>query len=150
MARLHKFINRIVQNWNWLVKHLNQVTTWSVRLNEENPQSKPSRRSRQIFTKILKWGLVVMQERNLILHRPRDNIWLSSAVHHCMLLAVISGRFPQCRPPNNIQLLFFVFLKDTDCCQEHLAKALIVTLWPHSRTSYIPIAVILAQMLNHQ
>lgn len=60
-----------------------------------------------------------MQRRNLILHRPSDNIWLSRAVQHYKLfsVSVISWHSPHCRPPNNTQLFFLAFLKDTDCCK---------------------------------
>lgn len=124
MARLHKFINRVLQNRIWLVKYLKQVMTWSLRLDDENPERKPMRTGGKIFTRILDWRLEIMQRKNLMLHRPTDNIWPSRAVWHYTLFSVsaISWHSPHCRPPNNIQLFFLAFLRDIDCCKEHLAK----------------------------
>lgn len=124
MARLHKFINRVPQNRNWLLKYLKQVMTRSVRLYDENPEQKPMRTGRKIFTRIVDWRLEIMQRKNLMLHRPTDNIWPSRAVWHYILfsVSVISWHSPHCTPPNNIQLFVLAFLRDTDCCKEHLAK----------------------------
>lgn len=124
MARLHKYIKRVRQNSNWLVKYLKQVTTQSLRLDEENPGRKPIRNNRKIFTRILQWRSEIMQGRNLILHRPSDNIWPSRAAQYYILfsVSVISWQSTHCRSPNNIQLFFLAILRDTDCCTEHLAK----------------------------
>lgn len=52
-------------------------------------------------------GKITLSVVNLILHRPRDNIWPSRAVQYYILPSV------RCSPPNNIQLFFLAFLRDT-------------------------------------
>lgn len=66
----------------------------------------------------------MMPGRNLTLHRHSDKIWPSRTVQYYILFPVsaISLYSPHCRPLSNIQLYFLAFLRDTDCCKEHLAK----------------------------
>lgn len=111
----------MLQNWNWPVTYLKQVMT-QIRLRKS--REKANKRGRKIFTRILEWRSEIMQGRNLTLHKHSDKICPSRIVQYYIHFSVsaISLYPPHCRSPNNIQLYFLAFLRDTDCCKEHLDK----------------------------
>lgn len=90
----------------------------------------------KFFPRIQEWIWEIMQGRNLILLRLSDKIWPSRVVWS---VSVISWYSPHCRPPNNIQLFFLAFLRDTDCCKGHLATcpSLKPSLWLSDLTYFL-------------